>query len=140
MKGRSLLSVGISLGILFGAASLIQPDAQAQTAVSRQIQFRRGTSSTTLKGSVVLGKRDVYTFRARKGQTIILDLDWQGERVGSENEEGLSGFTFVQPNGESMEHPQNNYFLASSTGTFRIIVAQPYRLTSPRYTLRLEIR
>jgi hypothetical protein len=140
MKGRSLLSVGISLAMIFGAGSLNPVAAQTKAAVTRQIQFRPGATSATIRGSVLLGKKDIYTFRARKGQTIIVDLDWQGERVGSENEEGLSGFTFVQPNGQSFEDPQDNQFIGSATGTYRVIVAQPYRLTSPKYTLKLTIR
>jgi|SRR6478672_8286115 len=140
MKGRSLLSVGISLAMIFGVGSLNPVAAQTKAAVTRQIQFRPGTTSTTIKGSVVLGKKDTYTFRARKGQKIFIDLTWQGERVGSEDEQGLSGFTFVQPNGQSFEDPQDNQFIGSSTGTYRVIVAQPYRLTSPKYTLKLTIR
>ncbi len=119
----------------------LQIAAQPQTGVNRRVQFARGRSSTTIKGAVPLGKKDIYTFRARKGQTIITEVTWEGDRVdGDPQEEGLSGFTFVWPNGEMMEHPQDGYFKATSTGDYRVVVAQPYKLSSSRYTFKLTIR
>lgn len=118
----------------------LQIAAQPQTGVNRRVQFARGRSSTTIKGAVPLGKKDIYTFRARKGQTIITEITWEGDRVGADNDdEGLSGFTFVWPNGEVMEHPQNIYFEATSTGDYRVVVAQPYKLSNSRYTFKLTI-
>ena len=119
----------------------LQIAAQPQTGVNRRVQFARGRSSTTIKGAIPLGKKDIYTFRARKGQTIITEVTWEGDRVdGDPQEEGLSGFTFVWPNGEMMEHPQDGYFKATSTGDYRVVVAQPYKLSSSRYTFKLTIR
>lgn len=139
MKLSTILGLGISLAVI-SASPLVPVTASPLTKINQRVQFAPGKSGTTINGSVPLGKQDTYTFRARKGQTIITDITWRGTRVGDKNEPGLSGFTFVQPNGERFEHPQDIYFIASSTGEYKVIIAQPYRMTSPRYTFKLTIR
>jgi hypothetical protein len=41
---------------------------------SHTIRLKPGTTSTVLRGSVVRGDRDCYTFRARAGQRLTLRL------------------------------------------------------------------
>lgn len=115
--------------------------AKPQTEAAHRIKFSPGSTSTVIKSSVRLGKKDTYVFHARKGQTIIAYVTWNGDRAdGKNNEQGLSGFTFVKPNGESIVDPQDDQFTATSTGDYQVIIAQPYQLTSPRYTFKLTIR
>jgi hypothetical protein len=115
--------------------------AKPKKEAVHRIKFSPGSKSTVIKSSVSLGKKDTYIFHARKGQTIIALVTWNGDRAdGKNNEEGLSGFTFVKPNGESFVDPQDDRFTATSTGDYKVIVAQPYQLTSPKYTFELTIR
>ncbi|MCL1468155.1 hypothetical protein [Argonema galeatum] len=139
MKRRSLLYFGIGLAV-FGASSFLPVAAQSRRGVTRRVQFPRGSTSTTINGSVVLGNKDTYIFRARQGQTIITDVTWVGTRVDNVEDQGLSGFTFIAPNGESYEDPQDIYFNAKSTGDYKVVVRQPYRMSSPRYRFKLTIR
>jgi hypothetical protein len=139
MKRRSLLYLGISLTV-FAASSLVKVAAQSATGVTQRVQFERGRFSTIIKGTVAPGNKDTYIFRARQGQEIIMDVVWEGTPVDDNEEQGLSGFTFIQPDGKSFENPQNAYFNAASTGDYRVIIAQPYRLSSPAYTFKLTIR
>lgn len=140
MRRRSLLYWGLSLAV-FGATSLLPLAAQQRRGVTQRVQFARGSSSATINGSVPLGSQDTYVFRARRGQTIIADLTWQGTRAdGNDEEQGLSGFTFISADGTVTEDPQDIYFDATVTGDYKVIVAQPYRMSSPRYTFKLTIR
>ena len=145
MKRRSLIYIGISLAV-FGATSLQKVNAQQRRGVTRRVQFAPGASSSVINGSVTLGNQDTYIFRANKGQEIIVDVTWKGERVDPPNNnnladiQGLSGFTFITPDGQSYEHPQNDTFAATATGDYKVVIAQPYRLSSPRYTFKLTIR
>ncbi|GEM_PF-5667864 len=102
MKRRSLLYFGIGLAVC-GANSFLPVAAQSRRGVTRRVQFARGSTSTTINGSVVLGNKDTYIFRARQGQTIIADVTWLGTRVDNVEDQGLSGFTFIAANGQSYE-------------------------------------
>jgi hypothetical protein len=139
MKRRSFFYLGIGLAV-FGTSSLQKVNAQQRRGVNRRVQFSPGASSSVINGSVTLGNRDTYTFRANQGQEIIVDVTWKGERVDRIEDQGLSGFTFITPSGESYEHPQDSTFAATATGDYKVIIAQPYRLTNPRYTFKLIIR
>ncbi|XWK91316.1 MAG: hypothetical protein U7127_15085 [Phormidium sp.] len=145
MKRRSLLYLAISLAI-FGATSLQKVNAQQGRGITRRVQFAPGASFTVINGSVPLGSQDTYIFRANKGQEIIADVTWKGERVDPPNNDdpadiqGLSGYTFITADGQSYEHPQNSGFEATATGDYKVIIAQPYRLSNPRYTFKLTIR
>jgi len=139
MKRRSLLYLGISLAI-FGATSLQKVNGQPRRGVTHRVQFPPGGSSSVINASVPLGSQDTYIFRANKGQQIIVDVTWKGERVDGNNDRGLSGFTFITPDGESYENPQNDTFEATATGDYKVVIAQPYKFNNPRYTLKLRIR
>lgn len=139
MKRRSLLYLGISLAV-FGATSLQKVNAQQRRGITRRVQFAPGASSFVINGSVTLGNQDTYIFRANKGQEIIVDVTWKGERVDRTEDQGLSGFTFITPDGQSYEHPQNDTFAATATGDYKVVIAQAYRLSNPRYTFKLTIR
>lgn len=139
MKRRSLIYFGISLAVL-GASSWVKVSAQSRRGVTRRVQFARGSYSTIINGAVELGSKDTYIFRARQDQEIIMDVVWTGTPVDSIDDQGLSGFSFVSPDGTSIDNPQDGYFTASSTGDYRVIIAQPYRLSNPRYTFKLTIR
>lgn len=138
MKRRSLLYF-IS-GFALASATSLLPVAAQTSGITRRVQFRRGTSSTIINGSVPFGKKDTYIFRASRGQEITTDLNWLGERVDNTEDEGLSGFIFIEPDGETYEDPQNIYFKAKSTGDYKVVVRQPYRMSSPRYRFELTIK
>ena len=137
MKRRSLLYF-IS-GFALASATSLLPVAAQSNGITRRVQFARGTSSTTINGSVPFGKRDTYIFRASRGQKITTDVTWLGERVDNVEDQGLSGFIFIAPNGQSYEDPQDIYFDATSTGDYKVVVRQPYRMSSPRYRFELTI-
>ena len=137
MKRRSLLYF-IS-GFAFASATSLLPVAAQSNGITRRVQFARGTSSTTINGAVPFGKRDTYIFRASRGQKITTDVTWLGERVDNVEDQGLSGFIFIAPNGQSYEDPQDIYFDATSTGDYKVVVRQPYRMSSPRYRFELTI-
>jgi hypothetical protein len=139
MNRRSLLYFGISLTV-FAATSGVKVAAQSATGVTQRVQFEKGRFSTIIKGAVEPGNKDTYIFRARRGQEILMDVVWDGTPVDPNEEQGLSGFSFVQPDGKIFEDPQDGYFDAVATGDYRVIIAQPYRLSSPGYTLKLTIR
>lgn len=139
MKRRSLLYFGIGL-VVFGASSFLPVVAEQRGGITRRVQLSPGSSSAVINGSVQLGRKDTYIFRADKGQQIIVDVTWNGERVGGSEDQGLSGFTFIAPDGESYENPQNDTFEATSTGEYKVVIAQPYKLSNPRYTFKLTIR
>jgi hypothetical protein len=139
VKRRSLLYLAISLTV-FSTSALQKVNAQQRQGITRRVQFAPGASSFVINGSVTLGNQDTYIFRANKGQEIIADITWKGERVDRSDDQGLSGFTFITPDGQSYEHPQNNVFEATTTGDYKVIIAQPYRLSNPRYTFKLTIR
>ena len=73
---REILIVGC---ILIGAASLAGPATQARQrggkAEPNRIQFKRGTSSASVTGSVRGGEEAEYVVEARSGQTIYLEVD-----------------------------------------------------------------
>lgn len=139
MNRRSLLYFGFSLTV-FAASFFVKVAAQSATGVTQRVQFEKGRFSTIIKGSVDLGNKDTYIFRARQGQEILMDVVWEGTPIDQNEEQGLSGFSFVQPDGTIFEDPQDGYFNAVSTGDYRVIIAQPYRLSSPGYTFKLTIR
>ena len=138
MKRRSLLYF-IS-GFALASVSSLLPVAAQTSGITRRIQFARGRSSITINGSVPLGKKDTYIFRASRGQEITTDVTWLGERVDNVQDQGLSGFIFITPNGQAFEDPQDIYFEAKSTGDYQVIVRQPYRMSSPRYRFVLTIK
>jgi len=97
------------------------PDALAQPRERvERVQFPPGQTSTKISGEAPLGRRDTYIFRARKGQTISGDVVWQGKRVGRADDQGLSGFIFVEPDGTSYKDPQDFYFVAKTTGRLSV--------------------
>src|SRR5260370_18184967 len=82
------------------------PDALAQPRERVQrVQFPPGQTSTKIFGEAALGRRDTYIFHALKGQTISGDVVWQGKRVGRADDQGLSGFIFIEPDGTSHKDP-----------------------------------
>lgn len=138
MKRRSLLYFG--LGFAAVSATSFIPVAAQTNGITRRVQLPRGRSSTVINGSVPFGKKDTYIFRATRGKKIITDVTWVGERVESVEDQGLSGFIFIAPNGQAFEDPQDIYFDATSTGDYKLVVRQPYRMTNPRYRFELTIK
>lgn len=58
---------------ILAVAAWAPPGAEGAGA-PRAISFAPGASSATLGGAVVRGERDLYTFRARKGQRATLSI------------------------------------------------------------------
>ena len=112
-------------------------DANAQ-GVAKRVQFAKGRTSTTIKGSVRAGKRDTYTFRAKENQAINVDVKWLGAREG--NDEQLSGFIFVHPDGTEEEDPQDSYFVAGSTGDYKVIIRTKSRRSATAYVFKLTVQ
>jgi hypothetical protein len=113
--------------------------SQQRAGIVRRVQFAAGHSSTVISGEAPLGVRDTYIFHASKGQMITGDVIWQGDRNGNDDDEGLSGFIFVEPDGKNYKDPQDFSFVAKVTGDYRVVVRAPYKMNSYKYRFELAI-
>lgn len=142
MHRRSLIRLApwaIAGGLLARGLSSIEPAlAQSRQTRTRRVQFAPGRSSATFTDAVPLGNTHIYVLRVRRGQRVTTDLRWVGEAL-EEQEQGLSGLSWQFPGQAIVEDVQQDRFDAPTTGDYRVIVAQPYRLTSDRYRLVLTV-
>jgi len=115
------------------------PDALAAQQRVERVRFTPGQTSTKIFGEAPLGRRDTYIFHVVKGQTISGDVVWKGKRLGRTDDQGLSGFIFVEPDGTSYKDPQDFYYVAKATGDYRVVVRAPYRMTNYQYGFELSI-
>ena len=126
----------LSLSMLALAQNIL---AQQPRGKVQRIQFTSGHTSTKISGEARLSRRDTYIFHADKGQTISGNVVWQGKRAGRADDQGLSGFIFIEPAGTSHNDPQDFYFVAKTTGDYRVVVRAPYRMTNYKYRFELSI-
>jgi len=138
-KTRSGYCVGALVLTLSMLVSTSRALAQQQPEKIQRVQFSAGQTSTKISGEAPLGRRDTYIFHARKGQTISGDVVWQGERAVRADDQGLSGFIFVEPDGTSHKDPQDFYFEAKATGDYKVVVRAPYRMSNYKYRFELSI-
>ena len=88
----------------------------AQTARSRRVRFPRGSSSTTIRDSVIRGERNVYILGARAGQTMRVN-------ISSSQAQGGALFDVVSPDGVVMGTSIATFDEElPATGDYRIVV------------------
>jgi hypothetical protein len=140
MRTRVLNKYLVGAFVLTLSMLVYPPDAltQPRERVER-VQFPPGQTATKISGEAPLGRRDTYIFHADKGQTISGELVWQGKRAGRADDQGLSGFIFIEPDGTSHKDPQDFYFVAKTTGDYRVVVRASYRMTNYRYRFELSV-
>ena len=141
MKEKTpIRNIAEAIVLIFSILTLAQlASAQPQREKVQRVQFPPGQTSTKIAGEAPLHHRDTYIFHADKGQTISGDVVWQGDRFGNPDDQGLSGFIFIEPDGTSHEDPQDFFFPAKATGDYRVVVRAPYRMTNYRYKFELSI-
>lgn len=113
-------------------------NANAQSGVTKRVQFAKGKTSATVKGNAAAGKKDTYIFRAKENQSIAVEVEWLGERKGTD--EGLSGFVFVHADGTEEEDPQTDVFVAGETGDYKVVIRTKSRRSATRYIFKLTIQ
>lgn len=139
VKALTRYWVGALVFTLSMLVSASHATTQQQGEKIQRVQFTPGETSTKISGEAPLGRKDTYIFQARKGQTISGDVVWQGERTGRADDQGLSGFIFVEPDGTAHKDPQDFYFEARATGDYKVVVRAPYRMTNYKYRFELSI-
>ena len=141
MKEKTpIRNIAEAIVLIFSILTLAQlASAQPQREKVQRVQFPPGQTATKIAGEAPLRHRDTYIFHADKGQTISGDVVWQGDRIGRNDDQGLSGFIFTEPNGKSYPDPQDFYFVAKATGDYRLVVRAPYRRTNYKYRFELSI-
>lgn len=138
MKRQSFIYWGFGFAVFSGFSLLLPVEAKQQSNLTRRVRFSRGTSSITFNSSVPLGSKHTYIFRASRGQLITADLNWMGHPF-EDYGQGLSGLSLVFPNDRIEQDVVQNNWDATSTGDYKAIIAQPYRLSSSRYRFTLTI-
>lgn len=117
---------------------LAQHTANAQSGITKRVQFPKGKHSATIRGSIAAMKKDTYVFRAKENQSITINVEWLGTRKGPD--EQLSGFVFVHADGTEEEDPQSDVFVAGEDGDYKVIVRTKSRRSTTRYVLTVTIQ
>ena len=115
--------------------------ALSQAKGTKSVTLSKTKPCMVLTGSVQPKNFDTYIFRASKGQTIVANPYFYGKETNrpKNDEQGLSGFVIVQPNGEKFEDPQDVQFNAEQTGRYKVLVRPAYRRTTGRYALKISV-
>jgi hypothetical protein len=114
----------------------ITPAYAAKTIV-RRVQFRPGTSSAVLKGSINHMEQIVYVLRANKGQTLKADI------TGTTPNNDVV-FSIEGPGGKSLMGEEGDDYGTSwsgrlpETGDYRISIGM-IESKSSQYTLKVSI-
>lgn len=106
------------------------PSLLAQRSQTRRIRFARGTTGTVVEDAVVLGTRNIYLLRARRGQTMTLNLS-------SIEENGV--FDIQAPNGQYLSQESTSWRgVLPQSGDYSVIVGSTRG--NATYTLDVTIR
>jgi len=101
-----------------------------------RIEFKRGTTSTTLNGIVRGSEEAEYVLAAKKGQRVIIRLTSSPARS--------SVFQLLDPDNETLSLAQGNYDLLGTlpkSGDYLITVSRPKQSKrASKYKLTVAIR
>ena len=101
-----------------------------------RIEFKRGTTSTTLNGIVRGSEEAEYVLAAKKGQRVIIRLTSSPARS--------SVFQILDPDNETLSLAQGNYDLLGTlpkSGDYLITVSRPKQSKrASKYKLTVAIR
>lgn len=116
--------------------------AQTGGGVTKHVTLTKLKPCVLLTGAVQPKNFDTYIFSAKKGQIIIAEPHFYGKETNrpKDDEEGVSGFVFVDPAGQQTEDPQDVIFRAEKTGEHKILVRPAYRHTGAgKYLLKISV-
>ena len=124
----------ICLASVLGTTSIAQRGGKAEP---NRIEFKRGTSSTTISGTVRGGEQAEYVLSAKKGQRLVIKL--------SNTPAKSSCFDLTGPDGADMglEYDCNwNYSKPlPATGDYLIVVSRPSTAKgTSRYRMTVMVR
>ena len=139
MKKKMIFAVVLTM---FSAAFALDRPAAAQTntGITKSVTLTKAKPCVILTGLVQPKNFDTYTFHAAKGQTVITDPYYFGKEVGrKKDDEGISGFVIVKPDGEKWEDPQDVQFMVEKTGEYKVLVRPAYKHTTGKYSLKISV-
>lgn len=123
------------------AQSKSKSGAALVNGFTKRVALSKTKPCVVLNGSVQPKNFDTYIFSARTGQTVVASPFYYGEETDrpADDEQGLSGFVIVLPNGEQSEDPQDDQFTAEQTGEYKILVRPAYTRTDGKYALKISV-
>lgn len=131
-----LMTLGASLALAQAKTTSVKT-----TGITKSVTLSKTKQCVILTGSVQPKNFDTYIFQAAKGQTIIASPFYYGKETNrpKDDEQGLSGFVIVMPDGEKFEDPQDDQFQVEKTGKFKILVRPAYKRTTGKYALKISV-
>ena len=141
MKIKCLFLIALLLTVASIGSAQSKSGATSVNRIIKRVALSKTKPCVILEGSVQPKNFDTYIFNARKGQTIIASPYYYGEETDrpADDEQGLSGFVIVLPNGEKSEDPQDDMFQAEKSGEYKILVRPAYKRTTGKYALKISI-
>jgi len=141
MKIKCLLLTALLLAVASIGSAQSKSGATPVKGITKRVALSKTKPCVVLEGSVQPKKFDTYIFKARKGQTVIAGPYYYGEETDrpTDDEQGLSGFVIVMPNGEKSEDPQDDQFQADKSGEYKILVRPAYKRTTGKYALKISV-
>ena len=138
------MNIRPSTTFLVAAISLVlisQADVCWAQGITKNVTLTKTTPCVVLTGAVQPKNFDTYIFHAAKGQTVVADTYYYGKETNrpKNDEEGVSGFVIVMPDGKKVEDPQDDQFTAEKTGVYKILVRPAYRRTTGKYAIKLSV-
>lgn len=135
MKIKCLLMTALLLAVVSMGS------AQSKSGITKRVALTKAKPCVVLQGSVQPKKFDTYIFSAKKGQMVVAGPFYYGDETDrpADDEQGVSGFVIVMPNGERSEDPQDDQFKAEQTGTYKLLVRPAYTRTVGKYAVKLSV-
>ncbi len=133
MKMRLLIWITLLASLIIPFVAMAQHGGKAEPL---RIEFKRGTTSTTLNGIVRGSEEAEYVLAAKKGQRVIIRLTSSPARS--------SVFQLLDPDNETLSLAQGNYDLLGTlpkSGDYLITVSRPKQSKrASKYKLTVAIR
>jgi hypothetical protein len=151
MKKILQLAITLSIFCIVGSCALVclaQPVGTIKTStgdkttgITKRVTLSKTKPCVILTGSVQPKNFDTYIFNAAKDQTIIAEPYFYGKETNrpKDDEQGLSGFVIVMPDGEKFEDPQDVQFSVENTGEYKVLVRPVYKRTTAKYALKISV-
>lgn len=136
MKNNILKAIVAGLILISGAAAQQPPKSR----ITKRVALSKAVPCVILTGAVQPKNFDTYVFRAAKNRIIVAHPFYYGRETNRRaDDEGVSGFVFVSPDGKAMPDPQDVMFKATRAGEYKILVRPAYRRTTGKYVLKISV-
>ena len=141
MKIKCLFLTALLLTVTSIGSAQSKSGATPVKGITKRVALSITKPCVVLEGSVQPKNFDTYILKVRKGQTVIASPYYYGEETDrpADDEQGLSGFVIVMPNGEKSEDPQDDQFQAEKSGEYKILVRPAYTRTNAKYRLKISV-